>query len=64
VLLVSEDLNELFEVCDRIAVLYEGRLSAAVAVPDADRDEIGRWMAGLSAMSHIRDEGGRSATIA
>jgi simple sugar transport system ATP-binding protein len=64
VLLVSEDLNELFEVCDRIAVLYEGRLSAAVAVPDADRDEIGRWMAGLSAMSHIRDEGGRRATIA
>ncbi len=47
ILLVSEDLNELFEICDRIAVLYEGRLSRVVAVHEADHDAIGRWMAGL-----------------
>ncbi len=47
VLLVSEDLNELFEVCDRIAVMYEGRLSRALPVDGVGRDEIGRWMAGL-----------------
>ncbi|HEX7386283.1 MAG TPA: ABC transporter ATP-binding protein [Castellaniella sp.] len=47
ILLVSEDLHELFEICDRIAVLYEGQLSEIVAVPEADRDAIGRWMAGL-----------------
>lgn len=65
VLLVSEDLHELFEICDRIAVLYEGRLSAVVAVRDADSDEIGRWMAGLSgAAAGAPDDGGRRATVA
>jgi simple sugar transport system ATP-binding protein len=64
VLLVSEDLHELFEVCDRIAVLYEGRLSPVVAVADADRDEIGRWMAGLSGAADTLDDGGRHATAA
>ncbi|CAM5194296.1 Simple sugar transport system ATP-binding protein OS=Castellaniella defragrans OX=75697 GN=HNR28_002644 PE=4 SV=1 [Castellaniella defragrans] len=65
VLLVSEDLHELFEVCDRIAVLYEGRLSKVVAVRDADRDEIGRWMAGLpGAAEGAEDQGGHRATIA
>ena len=65
VLLVSEDLHELFEICDRIAVLYEGRLSEAVAVRDADRDEIGRWMAGLSTpAAGARDDGGHRATVA
>ncbi len=47
VLLISEDLNELFEICDRIAVIYQGRLSPVVAVEDADRDQIGRWMTGV-----------------
>ena len=54
VLLVSEDLHELFEICDRIAVLYEGRLSPALAVRDADPDQIGRWMAGLSQATESR----------
>lgn len=47
VLLISEDLNELFEVCDRIAAIYEGRLSPLKSVEDTSRDEIGRWMTGL-----------------
>ncbi len=47
VLVVSEDLDELFEICDRIAVISGGRLSPAVPVAEADRGEIGEWMTGL-----------------
>ena len=46
-LVVSEELEELFEVCDRIAVIYRGRLSPVVAVADTSTEDIGLWMAGL-----------------
>src|SRR5699024_2841334 len=61
VLLISEDLNELFEICDRLAVMYEGRLSPVVSVADADHEEIGRWMAGLFDTGSA-DNAGPSAT--
>jgi simple sugar transport system ATP-binding protein len=47
VLIVSEDLAELFEICDRIAVLSEGRLSVPLAVRQTTMDEIGLLMGGL-----------------
>jgi simple sugar transport system ATP-binding protein len=47
VVVFSEDLSELFELCDRIGALYEGRLSPLVPVADTDRERIGRWMMGL-----------------
>jgi simple sugar transport system ATP-binding protein len=47
VLVVSEELDELFEICDRIAVIAEGRLSPAVPTRDTTVEEIGRWMSGL-----------------
>ncbi|MFN7756233.1 MAG: ABC transporter ATP-binding protein, partial [Betaproteobacteria bacterium] len=47
VLVVSEELDELFEVCDRLMVLAQRRLSPAVSVREITVDEIGRWMAGL-----------------
>jgi len=46
-LVVSEELDELFELADRLVVLAQKRLSPAVRVRDLDIDEIGRWMAGL-----------------
>jgi simple sugar transport system ATP-binding protein len=46
VLVISEDLAEILEVCDRVAVLARGHLSPARAVHDTDAAEIGRWMAG------------------
>ncbi|HEU0231444.1 MAG TPA: ABC transporter ATP-binding protein [Burkholderiaceae bacterium] len=62
ILLVSEDLAELFEICDRIAVLYEGNLSRVVAVSETDHDEIGRWMAGLSdTATHTQKEADHAA---
>ncbi|MFT3813421.1 MAG: ABC transporter ATP-binding protein [Acidovorax sp.] len=47
VLVVSEELDELFEVCDRIAVIAEGRLSPAVPTQQTDVETIGLWMSGL-----------------
>jgi simple sugar transport system ATP-binding protein len=46
-LVVSEELDELFEIADRLVVLAGYRLSPAVAARDIGVDEIGRWMAGL-----------------
>ena len=47
VLVISEELDELFEICDRIAVLARGRLSPALPIGDADSARIGAWMSGL-----------------
>ena len=47
VLVISEELEELFEICDRIVVIAEGRLSPAKATADTNMEEIGLWMSGL-----------------
>ncbi len=47
VLVVSEELEELFEICDRVAVIANGRLSPSKMVSQTNVDEIGRWMSGL-----------------
>jgi simple sugar transport system ATP-binding protein len=46
-LVVSEELDELFEICDRIAVMANGRLSPAKLTRETDVEEIGLWMSGL-----------------
>jgi simple sugar transport system ATP-binding protein len=46
VLVVSEELEELFEICDRIMVMHRGRLSAAKDRAQTSREEIGLLMAG------------------
>jgi simple sugar transport system ATP-binding protein len=47
VLVVSEDLEELFEISDRIAVIGGGRLSPAKPTGETSVEEVGRLMAGL-----------------
>jgi simple sugar transport system ATP-binding protein len=47
VLVISEELEELFEICDRIAVLYHGRLSPAKPTAETSVEEIGLLMAGV-----------------
>jgi len=49
VLLVSEDLEELFQVCDRIAVMFEGKFMGIVSPSDCVIDDIGLMMAGSKA---------------
>lgn len=48
VLLLSEDLDEVFALSDRIGVLYEGRLVGMTARAEAQIEEIGLWMAGVA----------------
>jgi simple sugar transport system ATP-binding protein len=48
ILLISEDLDEIFAIADRIAVIYEGRIMGEFASADADRETIGLMMAGHS----------------
>jgi simple sugar transport system ATP-binding protein len=45
-LIVSEEIDELFELADRLMVMAGGRLSPAVAAHRLPIDELGRWMAG------------------
>jgi ABC-type uncharacterized transport system ATPase subunit len=47
VLAVSQDLEELFEISDRIAVICEGRMSEARPVENVTVEEIGLLMAGI-----------------
>ena len=46
VLLFSEDLDEILELADRIAVMSGGRIDYVVPAAEADRTSIGRAMAG------------------
>lgn len=46
VLLISEDLDEILMVADRVAVMYEGRIMGIVDAHDADIEQIGLMMAG------------------
>ena len=46
VLLISEDLDELFSLADRIAVLNGGRVMGVVDIGAATREQIGLMMAG------------------
>ena len=46
VLVISQDLDELFSISDRIAVLHEGALSAPLATGQVTRETIGLMMAG------------------
>jgi simple sugar transport system ATP-binding protein len=45
-LVISEDLDELFMISDRIAVLSQGRLTPAVPTAQASVEQIGAWMGG------------------
>jgi len=46
VLLISEDLDEIFSLADRIAVMYEGAIVGEATCAQADVAEIGLLMAG------------------
>jgi simple sugar transport system ATP-binding protein len=47
VLVVSEELDELFEICDRLQVIAHGKLSPSIAVGEATVAQMGEWMSGL-----------------
>ncbi len=46
VLLISEDLDEILMLSDRVAVIYEGRISPSVPADEADVGDLGLMMTG------------------
>ena len=52
VLVVSEELEELFEISDRMHVIARGRLSPSLPMAEATVEKIGSWMSGLWESAH------------
>jgi simple sugar transport system ATP-binding protein len=48
IMLISEDLDEIVELSDRIAVLYEGRVVGVVKAAAATYEHLGLMMAGAA----------------
>jgi simple sugar transport system ATP-binding protein len=46
-LVISEELDELFEISDRMMVIAKGRVSPSIKRSEANIDLIGQWMSGL-----------------
>jgi simple sugar transport system ATP-binding protein len=55
VIIVSTELDEIFALADRIAVMYDGRIVATVS-PDIAREDIGLLMAGALPDKHEPDK--------
>jgi len=53
VVVISQDLDELMEICDHFAALNAGRLSAARPVRKLDVEEIGLMMGGAHDMHEV-----------
>jgi simple sugar transport system ATP-binding protein len=49
ILLISEDLDEIFALSDRIVVIFEGQIMGEVQAATASREQIGLWMSGVKA---------------
>ena len=49
VLLISEDLDEIYALSDRVMVMFEGKLVLETPPDPSTRAEVGRAMAGVTA---------------
>ncbi len=61
VLVISQDLDELTEIADRIAVMFHGKLSAPLDAAQVTRERLGLLMGGADPAAH---EGEQEATHA
>ncbi|MEM7462111.1 MAG: ABC transporter ATP-binding protein [Pseudomonadota bacterium] len=48
VLVISQDLDEIFEISDRITVMHDGELSEPIPIEDATYEKIGLLMGGAN----------------
>ncbi len=53
ILLISAELEELLNLADRIAVMFEGRIMGVVDAGGASAEEIGSMMAGIPAAPRV-----------
>ncbi|HEY0685937.1 MAG TPA: ABC transporter ATP-binding protein [Steroidobacter sp.] len=56
VLVVSEELDELYSICDRLAVISRGRLSPARATAELPVSTVGVWMTGEFSSASVTHE--------
>ncbi len=54
VLVISQDLDEIFEIADRIAVISRGQLSEAFPASEMNAEKIGLLMAGAHEVSEVQ----------
>jgi len=62
VLIISEDLDEIMTICDRVLVMYEGTIIGSADPRINTREEIGMLMAGVSGTPAVPPTSGESAT--
>ncbi len=62
VLVLSEELEELFEISDRLHVIAKGRLSPSIDRARATVTLIGEWMSGLWVVHALREGASATAT--
>jgi general nucleoside transport system ATP-binding protein len=48
ILMISEDVEELFETCERLYVIHKGRLSPSLPVQGTTVEQVGEWMIGTT----------------
>jgi simple sugar transport system ATP-binding protein len=65
VLVISEELDELFEICDRICVIARGRLSPAKPARETNAEQIGLLMGGsfIGGQGVARAEASSAGTV-
>ena len=61
ILLISEDLDEILALSDRIIVIYEGKIMGEVITEQASPEELGLMMAGESRLGNGSGESGAQA---
>ncbi len=57
ILLISEDLDEILDLSDRVVVLYEGEITGEVLTAEADISELGLMMAGTKQDQIVHSDG-------
>ncbi len=55
VLVVSEELDELFDMSDRLQVMAKGRISPSLPIQEATMEKVGQWMSGLWDPTSLED---------
>ena len=53
VLLISEDLDEVLALSDRIVVIFSGRLTGELSAHEANPEQLGLMMAGRGTITHV-----------
>ncbi len=53
ILLISEDLDEIFNVADIIAVIFKGRLVGVCKVEETTKEQVGLLMAGIHEVANV-----------